>query len=119
MIVEANDVVFAEVIAALHLYHDAVYLAWICKAVRHACRYVGRLIYAQRDFVFSIYYLGASGNHDPVLAAAMVILQRQRGAGLDHDALDLEARPLLEHGVSAPGAVHGAVQPRAFVALRL
>ena len=49
----------------------------------------------------------------------VVHLQRERRAGLDLDALDLVALAALEHGVRAPRAHHGAVQPVAFVAAAL
>jgi hypothetical protein len=52
---------------------------------------------------------GGAYHHDPMLGAVMVHLQRERRAGLDFDALDLEARSFLEHGVGAPGARRGAV----------
>jgi hypothetical protein len=45
-----------------------------------------------------------------VLGAVVVHLQAQRGAGLDHDALDLEARAAVDAVVPAPGPVHLAVQ---------
>ena len=45
-----------------------------------------------------------------MLAAVVVHLQAERRAGLDLDALDLEARSLLDHRVGAPGPVHRAVQ---------
>ena len=62
---------------------------------------------------------GHATDHDPVLAAMVVHLQAEAGAGLDLDALDLEARAFFEHGVGAPGAVHGAVELVRFVALAL
>ena len=40
----------------------------------------------------------------------MVHLQAQRGARLDHDALDLEARARVDRVVPAPGPMHLAVQ---------
>ncbi|MNE79016.1 hypothetical protein D3C80_1754660 [compost metagenome] len=49
----------------------------------------------------------------------MVHLQRQRLARANHDALDLEAWAFFQHGVQAPGAGHGAVQPVGIVALVL
>ncbi|MOA08215.1 hypothetical protein D3C78_1279630 [compost metagenome] len=45
-------------------------------------------------------------------------LQRQRRARLHHDALDLEARALFEHGVSAPGPRDRAVQAVGLVVLQ-
>ena len=44
-----------------------------------------------------------------LLAAALVLLQRQHLPGLDHQALDLAVGRVLEHGVAAPGPMHGDV----------
>src|SRR5450759_389247 len=116
MVIETNDIVFPEVIAALHFDHHAIDFAGVGEAVGRAGGNVGRLVRTDRDFVLAVHHLGNARDHHPVLAATLMILQRKRSAGLDHDTLDLEARPVLQHGVSAPGAMHGAVQPRARVA---
>ena len=49
----------------------------------------------------------------------LVRLQRQRRAGLDLDALDLEARSLLQHGEGAPGPHHRPVHAIRLIAARL
>ena len=49
----------------------------------------------------------------------MMQLQRQRGAGLHLDALDLEAGRFLQHRVRAPGPRDRLVQPVGLVAARL
>ena len=51
-----------------------------------------------------------AADDDPVLAAVVVHLQAEATAGLDFDALDLEARAFLEHGVGTPRACNGTVQ---------
>ena len=71
-----------------------------------------RLIGIDHHLAFTINDLGHTAYDYPVLAAVVVHLQRQRLAGLDLDALDLEARALLQHGVGAPRARDRAVQPR-------
>ena len=63
--------------------------------------------------------VGDAADDDPVLAAPVVELQRQRGAGLHLDALDLEAGAFLQHRVRAPGTRHRPVQPVGLVAARL
>src|SRR5690606_4826844 len=54
--------------------------------------------------------LGHAGDHHPVLGALVVLLQAQRRAGLDHDALDLEALAGIDGVVVAPGPVDLAVE---------
>ena len=49
--------------------------------------------------------LGDAFDHRPVLGAVGVLLQRQAGAGIDDDALDLMAAALIERLVVAPGPV--------------
>src|SRR5450830_165887 len=96
VVIKTNNIVFPEVIAALHFDHHAINLAGVGETVGSAGGNVGRLVRAEGDFVLAVHYLGGARNHHPVLAAPVMILQRKRGTGLDHDTLDLEARPLLQ-----------------------
>ncbi len=75
-----------------------------------AQRDVGALVFGQQDDLLAHRHLGRALDDDPVLGAVVVHLQAQAGAGLDHDALDLVARPLVDAVVPAPGAVHQPVQ---------
>jgi hypothetical protein len=107
---EAHDVVFAQVAARLHLDDLQRHLARVGQAVHLAQRDVGALVLGQQDDLVAVGDLGRAADHDPVLGAVVVHLQAQAGAGLDHDALDLVARAVVDAVVPAPGAVHLAVQ---------
>ena len=78
-----------------------------------------RLVGAHRVAPLAAGHVGDAADDDPVLAAPVVELQRQRGAGLHLDALDLEAGAFLQHRVRAPGTGHRPVQPVRLVAARL
>ena len=56
--------------------------------------------------------LGGAAHHHPMLGAVVVLLQRQRAARLDHDALDLEALAAIDRLVIAPGPVTAAMVGR-------
>src|SRR5262249_24121356 len=109
-VLEADDVVLAEVAARLHLDDLEVYLAGVGQAVRLAQRDVGALVLAEQDLLVAAGHLGGAGDDDPVLRAVVMHLQAQRGTRLDHDALDLETRARVDAVVPAPRAVHLAVQ---------
>ena len=54
-----------------------------------------------------------------MLAAMAVELQRQRRTRFHFDALDLETRRFLQHGVGTPGPQHGLVNAISVVPSRL
>ena len=78
-----------------------------------AQRDVGRLVFGQQHDFVTHGDLGGAAHHDPVLGTVVVHLQAQGCLGLDHDALDLEARAHVDRVVPAPGAMNTAMQ-RAF-----
>lgn len=116
MVREADDVVFAQVLAALDFDHHEVDDAGVVQAVLVPGRDVGGLVGVQHGFFVAVLHNGGAADHDPVFAAVVVHLQAELGLGLDFDALDLEAAALAQNGVAAPGALHGAVQFVAVVA---
>src|SRR5450830_210955 len=116
---ETHDVVFAEVLAALYFDHHQVDHPRVDQPVLFARLDKGRLIGVEHELVVAVGDLRHAADHDPVFAAMVVHLQRQRSVGLDHDALDLEALAFLEHGVGAPWTGYGAVQAIGVVALAL
>jgi hypothetical protein len=107
---ESNDVILAEVAARLHLDDFERDLSGVLQAVFDAERDVGRLVLAEQDDLLAARHPGRAAHHDPVLGAMMVHLQRERGAGADDDALDLEALAAVDAVVPAPGAMHLAMQ---------
>lgn len=118
-IIEAHDVVFSQVFTALHLDHHQRQDAGVGDAMLMTCGDVGGLVSGDHGFAFSVDHLGHAADHDPVFAAVMVHLQAEAGAGLDGDPLDFVALTFFQHGVVAPGAVHGAVHAVQFVVICL
>ena len=108
-VLEADDVVLAEIGARLHLDEVERDLAGIFEAVARAERNVGRLVLVQDQLLIALGHLGGAGDDDPVLGAMVMHLQRQPAARLDHDMLDLHAVAVMDRAVGAPGAVHQRV----------
>src|SRR5205085_4723003 len=108
-IVESDDVVFAEVAAALHFDQQQWHGAGILEAMPVLGGDESRLVLAQREVALAIRDARFAAHDDPMLAAMAVELQRQRRTGLHFDALDLEAWRFLQHGVGTPGPQHGLV----------
>jgi len=75
VILEANDIVFAEVLAILNLDEHQVDDAGILQAVRRAVGNVGRLIAAEHQFAIAADNLRRTGNYNPMLAPVVVHLQ--------------------------------------------
>lgn len=119
LVVKPDDVVFAQILAALDFDHHEVNDAGVKKPVVVPGRDVGGLVGVQQGFLVTVLHDGSAADHDPVFAAVVVHLQAEAGLGFDFDALDLEAFAFAQNGVGAPGALHGAVQFVAVVALGL
>lgn len=79
----------------------------------------GGFVGVEEKLALAVLHQRHAADHDPVLAAMVVHLQRQRSLGAHHDALDLEAAAFLEHGVGAPGPADRAVQAEGVVAATL
>src|SRR5512142_1106384 len=109
VVLEAHDVVFAKVRARLHLDDLQRHLARVGEAVRFAERDVGALVLAEQELFLTACHFCRAAHDDPVLGAVVVHLQAQAGAGVDQDALDLEAWPGVDAVVPPPGTVHAAV----------
>src|SRR5687768_8566564 len=109
-VLEAHDVVLAEIRAGLHLDDVQRDLAGILDAVLRAERNVGRLILLEQERLLAARDARSAGDYDPMLGAMMMHLQRHRGAGLDREALHLEAIAVVDAVVAAPGPKHFAMQ---------
>ena len=109
MVGEAHDVVFAQVAARLHFDDLQGQLARVRQPVHLTQRDVGALVFAQQQYLVAVGDFGRAADHHPVLGTVVVLLQRERGTGLDGDALDLVARSGVDAVVPAPGARHTAV----------
>src|SRR5882762_9835589 len=76
----------------------------------HADRDVGRLVLFEKEHLLATRDARRAGHHDPVLGAVMMQLQRERRAGVYLQAFHLEARPVLDAVVAAPGTEHLPMQ---------
>jgi len=82
---------------------------WRSLAVRsHGQTDKGRVRASNEDqFLVAAHDLRCPLHDDPMLGAMVVHLQRQLGARLDRDVLDLHAAAIVDRAVCAPGTVHG------------
>src|SRR5207342_3902917 len=111
-VLEADDVVLAQIAARLHLDQFQRHHARILEAVLHAQRDVGALVLREDDRLVATRDAAGATDHDPVLGAVVVHLQAQRRAGLHRDALDLETLAHVDRVIAAPRAVDLAVPGR-------
>ncbi len=102
---EANDIVFAQVIAGLNLDEVQINDAGVSQAVAGALGDIDGFIRENHFFQVVAFDLGSTGNDHPMLGTVVVHLQRQRAAGIDNDLLDLKQRPTGDGFVGAPGAL--------------
>src|SRR5688572_14163036 len=86
-ILEADDIVLAEVGARLHFNQLERHLAGILEPVARAEWNVGRLVFGKQERFLAARDLGSAYHDDPVLGAMVMHLQRQAGARIDDDAL--------------------------------
>ena len=107
IVFEADDVIFTEIFAALHLDDDQRNHSGVLQAVGHSHGNEGGLVNVVGGFVVAARYLGGSGHYDPVLAPVMVHLKRQPLPGVNFDPFDLVILVFLENGIGSPGAFAG------------
>src|ERR1700712_1452811 len=88
-ILEADDVVLAEIGTGLHLDDLERQLPRVRQAVRLAQRDVGALVLGEDRLAVAAGDLGRALHHDPVFGSVVMHLQAQRRARIDHDALHL------------------------------
>src|SRR6266481_3490671 len=89
IVLDANDVVLAEIAAGLDFDQLQRNLAWIFHPMGRADRNIDRfvLMYGLDEFIDG--HARRAAHHDPVLGAMVMLLQREPAARLHHDALDL------------------------------
>src|SRR3954471_12630711 len=101
-----DDVVFAEIASSLdldQLQHD---FTGVLHPVHSAHRDVNGLVLVHAFDGLVDGDAGGAADHDPVLGAMMVLLQRQAPARLHHDVLDLVALAIVDRLVAAPGPMY-------------
>src|SRR5579885_1785998 len=104
-ILEAHDVVFAQIIATLYFDDFNGLFGHVLEAMLRAQWNEYGFILAQVENIFSARDAGGSEHHYPVLGATMMHLQRQACSGVDTDAFDLKTRTALDGVIPAPRAV--------------
>src|SRR5438093_1390655 len=109
VVCKAHDVVLAEIVAALHLDDVQRHGAGVLQTVRRSLGDARALVDVEIEDALATGDPRGAGRDDPVLAAPVMVLERQAPSRLDRDALDLILRPLLQHRVAAPGPMDGLV----------
>ena len=85
----------------------------------HPQRDKGRLVLAQQDFFVVARHDCGAVHHDPMFGAVIMFLQRQLGAGIDGDTLDLEPVAGMDRLIVAPRPMHAVGLGRRPMAVRL
>ena len=115
VVVQADDVVFAEVVAVLDLDEHQGNLARVVDPVRRAGRHIDGVTALHVGAVTVEGDDPGPAHHEPVLRTPCVPLVAEALPGPDLDCLDLEIRALREDGIGAPRAVsmisHPAILP--------
>src|SRR5512147_2558437 len=106
---EADDVVFAELVAGLHFDDLQRHAARILEAVPGAYRDEGGLVLRERQQLVAARDARGPRDHDPMLGAAVMHLQRERVPGVHYDALHLVAAAGVHALVVAPRPVDAVV----------
>jgi len=93
LVIEPDNVVFAEVGAALHFDEFQRRFARISEAMPGAYGDVGRLVFAQNGDLLPYGDLSGAANDDPLLRSVLMTLKRQARTRIDDDVLNLESGP--------------------------
>src|SRR3954453_16270965 len=102
-VLEADDVVLVQLVADLHLDQDEHLVARVLDPVAGTQRQVDRLGAADLQHLVAAGHPPPAADHDPVLGAVVVELEREHGTRLDGDPLDREALTRVEDLPAAPG----------------
>ncbi len=104
-ILQALDVVLADVVSGLHLDDPQGRIARVLKAVNGAQGNKGRLVRAQIEHLVVPGDACRAVDDDPVLGAMVVALQAQSSPRLDDNLLDQKSLPFIQVLVMPPGPV--------------
>src|SRR5580658_8358376 len=96
IVLDANDIVLAEITAGLNLDKFEIDLAGVGEAMGRADRQIDRFVLMDVFNPAIKRHLGGAAHHHPMLRPMMVLLQGQAPAGPDDDALNLVARALVD-----------------------
>src|SRR4029079_19730855 len=104
-VVIAHDVVFAEIVAELHLDHLDETVMVVFKPMPRALRNIDGWRAGEGHDLVADGHGGGAGDDRPMLTPVLVALQRQAAARRHDDALHLETLALVEHMERAPRAI--------------
>src|SRR5215469_9427954 len=107
---EPDNVVLAEIAAGLHFDQVQRLSADVLEPMHSAQRDVDRHVLAQHDRILIARDPRRAAHPHPVLGALVMLLQGDLGAGLDDDALHLEALAGIDGLVAAPGPMDDGVR---------
>jgi hypothetical protein len=103
VVFETLNVVFTEIIAALHLDEDQILVGGILHSMGRADRDVDRFAGANRDLSTIERNLGSSLYDHPVFGALRVFLVAESLSRQHFDSLDLERASFFQDRVGTPG----------------
>ena len=96
LIIEAHNIILAQVIARLHLNNLQINLALVLQFVLYAGGYISRFVGRHTKSFFSPGDGSCSPYHHPVLRTMTMQLQRNTRARLDNQSLDLKAAAFIQ-----------------------
>src|SRR5687768_5647339 len=102
VVLEADDVVFAEIRAALDFDKNQIFFTGIFDAMSGADGNVDGFTSAYGDLAAVECDLRGAGDYDPVFGSLRMLLITQALSGQHLDSFDLESGCFLEDGVSTP-----------------
>lgn len=102
IILKTNDVVLAQIAAALHFDEDEILRAGVFDAMRSANGDVDRFTVANSDVAAVESHLCCTGNNVPMFRALCVFLVTQTFSGQHFDPFDFESWCFFQNGVGAP-----------------
>src|SRR5262249_49367960 len=111
-VVEAHDIVLAEIAADLHLDQFERDLAGIGEPMNAADRDIDRLVLVHAAHVVAESDLGRSCDHHPMFRPVEVLLQRELAAWLNDDALHSVTWSDVDVLIVAPRPIDAAVLDR-------
>ena len=101
---KSDDIVFAEILAALNLDDGQRKRAWVFDPMGRARGDEGRFLEMDISDLFPDSHPGQAGHHNPMLTPMMVKLKAQATARIHVDLLDLVPLSLPENCPSSPRA---------------
>ena len=105
VVLQTHDVVFTEIIAALHFDEDEQFVARILDAMRRTDGDVDSLARLYFDVAIIERDLRSALDNDPMLGALGVLLVAETLAGQHFNPFDFEIVTFIKHRETSPGAL--------------